>query len=166
MDIFGEDYSTDSTPWSPFCPLGKGIDAETVRKRCVQPSTGPSGMLVAGEREMGPKRLTWISRPPGWHSEDQLPGVRLSSAGEEGRKGVGSQEQESPSQIYDGGGGACTSHPRVAMQSGGQSPCDRRPLRCRGALGEVSGNHTAIHPDMETSRTPSTVCQFGAIYLW
>ncbi|CAI9156134.1 unnamed protein product [Rangifer tarandus platyrhynchus] len=59
---------------------GKGIDAETVRKRCVQPSTGPSGMLVAGEREMGPKRLTWISRPPGWHSEDQLPGVRLSSA--------------------------------------------------------------------------------------
>ena len=64
-----------------------------VRKRRVQPSTGPSGMLVAGVREMGPKRLTLSSRPPGWHSEDQLPGVRLSSAGEDGRNGVGSQEQ-------------------------------------------------------------------------
>lgn len=75
-------------------------------------------MLVAGEREMGPKRLTWISRLPGWHSEDQPPGVRLSSSGEEGRKGVGSQEQERPSKIYDGGGGTCTCHPRVAMQVG------------------------------------------------
>ena len=49
-----------------------------IRKQCVQPSTGPSGMLVAREREMDPKRLTLSFRPPGWqHNEDQPPAMRL-----------------------------------------------------------------------------------------
>lgn len=132
----------------------------------MQPSTEPSGTLVAREREMDPTWVTLSFRPPGWqHSEDQLPRVRLSSSREEGKKGVESQEQEQSSQTYDGGGGAVHLPRQGQLCKCGNCPVIA-PLRCRGALGEVSGKHIAIHPDMETSRTPSTVCQFGAICLW
>ena len=133
-----------------------------VRKQRVQPSTGPSGMLVAGVREMGPKRLTLSSRPPGWHSEDQLPGVRLSSAGEEGRKGVGSQEQEHPSQIYDGGGGTCTSHPRVAMQVGGNHLLTTTP----SDAGEPWGRCLeSTQPFIPTWKHPEHHPQFASLAL-
>ena len=79
------------------------------------------------------------------------------------RREWGAKSRNIESDLWRGWGCRAPAKPGVAMQVG-QSPCDRHPLRCKGALGEVSGKHTAIHPDMETSRTPSTV--WGYLFMW